>query len=218
VQERAQLSGPDIGQLCWMYAAASAATGAVIICQRDPAVLATKAGLHPILFDSVVSTDAQTWYSPKKREIYVVVYFLRKYRHLLDTRAAPSTVCTGDRQIRNLLASPTDEAIPASWTVEINSVNVEFERVSTKDVRAVAASTITEMVFPNEDLAQRKMSEDRPLASRTVGIHTVSVEEEVRTRKGKRAEDRREKFEKWREWELGETTRDWSGWSVRLRL
>jgi hypothetical protein len=133
VEERGQLTGPDIGQPCWMYAAASAATGGVIICQRDPAVSTTKAGLRRILFDSVVFTEAQARYSQSKREIYVVVHFLKKYRHLMDTRGAPSTVCTGDSQIRNLLASTTDETIPASWAVAIDSVNVEFEKVGIKD-------------------------------------------------------------------------------------
>jgi hypothetical protein len=44
----------------------------------------------------------------------------------------------------------------------------------------------------------------------------VSAEGGARTRKDKKAENRRKRFAKWREWELGEATRDWSGWSVRL--
>jgi hypothetical protein len=41
-------------------------------------------------------------------------------------------------------------------------------------------------------------------------------EEEAQARQDEKAENRRKEFEKWREWKLGEATRDWSGWSVRL--
>ena len=213
IEKRVQLSGPDIGQPCWMYAAAARKTGGVVICQRDPVTSTTKAGLRPILFDSVAFTETQARYSDKKREIYVIVHFLKKYRHLLDTRVEPSTVCTRDGQIRNILASTTDEAIPASWAVAIDSVNVEFEKVSARDACAIAASTIAEAEFLDEDLAQRRSSGEQLFASRFV-IRTV-LEGELGTRAGKdgKVENRRRSFEKWREWELGETIRDWS---VRL--
>ena len=210
---RAQLFGPDIGQPCWMYAAAALTTGAVVICQRDPVTSNTKAGLRPILFDSVVFTETQARYSDKKREIYVIVHFLKKYRHLLDTHVAPSTVCTRDGQIRNILASTTDEAIPASWAVAIDSINVEFEKVSARDTRSIAASTIAEVVFLDDDLALRRSAGDQFFSSR-FGNHTINEDKlGMRAGRSEKAENRREEYERWREWELGETTRDWS---VRL--
>jgi hypothetical protein len=60
----------------------------------------------------------------------------------------------------------TDEAIPASWAVATDSVNVMFERVSTRHVRAVAALTIAEVVFSDEDFAQHRSAGDQPFASR----------------------------------------------------
>lgn len=104
-----------------------------------------------------------------------------------DTRSARSTICTRDAQIRNLLAFTTDESIPASWAVAIDSVNTVFESASPTDAGAIAVSPITEVVFPEDDLAQCR-SGNQSLASQ---IFSMASNEGVRVGKGGKVETRR---------------------------
>jgi len=121
-----------------------------------------------------------------------------------DTRSARSMICTRDGQIRNLLAFTTDESIPASRAVAIDSVNTVFESASPSDAGTITVPPITEVVFPEDDLAQCR-SGNQSLASR---IFSRASNEGVKAGKGENVEPWRREFELWKEWEPGETTRE----------
>jgi glyoxylate utilization-related uncharacterized protein len=75
-----------------------------VICQRTEGARETPSTLKPILSDSLTFTGPQTRYSNKKQEIRTIVHFVKKYKHLVDTRSAPSVICTNDSQIRALVS------------------------------------------------------------------------------------------------------------------
>lgn len=162
VVDHLQLYVPRPGAACVVYSRAATRSGGVVILQSElgkpisPAGSRQRAsvrisGLLPILFDSVTFNPTVQRYSLHKREMWTLVHFLTKYRHLVNSRDKPSIICTADPQMATFPNSD-HQGIFARWAVFLESVHMEFRLV--KESQMGAAQEIAEAVFGDNEVGE----------------------------------------------------------------
>lgn len=147
--ERLEMYGPRPGHPCVVYTCSTTRTGGVVILQAEErgCPLTTSCVLRPILYDSVSLPPTAQRYSDLKREFWVLIQFLKKYRHLIHCEREPSIICTPRPEIiqfRNL----EHDRLASSWMVLLEEMHVEFRLVT--EAKMAAVRGVAEAVFPDD--------------------------------------------------------------------
>ena len=130
---RTSMHGVDLTKPIHFYTDASGFAGGVAITQyQDPrAVEACSTTLVevPIIYDSFTFTPTRRRYPTYKRELYVIVEFVKKYDYLCKHPYHTTIVHTDHKPLTYFLKSDSHEGIYGNWADQLRRLNIEIRYI-----------------------------------------------------------------------------------------
>ena len=130
---RTSMHGIDLTKPVHFYTDASGFAGGLAITQfQDPrAVEAFGSNLVevPIIYDSFTFTPTRRRYPTYKRELYVLVEFVKKYDYLCKHPHHTTIVHTDHKPLTYFLKSDSHEGIYGNWADQLRRLNIEIHYI-----------------------------------------------------------------------------------------
>ena len=87
--------------------------------------------MKSILYDCIAFNITQRNYDTYKRELYIIVHFIKKYEHIFDSLKR-NTIYTNHKSLMNFINAQEHENIYARWTNKLRSHNIQIKYIENK--------------------------------------------------------------------------------------
>ena len=131
---RTSMHGIDMGAEIHFYTDASGYAAGLAVTQFRTSAIAdssSNSGLVevPILYDSFPFAPTRRLYATYKKELYAIVYFVKKYDYLCKHPFNPTIIHTDHKPLVHFLSSDLHEGIYGHWADCLRRYNIEIKYI-----------------------------------------------------------------------------------------
>ena len=138
----------DFSLLCEAYTDASTYDENIYIRQLQ------KNEMKSIFYDCIAFNITQRNYDTYKRELYIIVHFIKKYEHIFDFLKR-NTIYTNHKLLMSFINAQKHENIYARWANKLRNHNIQIKYIESKKNQMI--DDLSRVIFNDKDCESNQL-------------------------------------------------------------